>query len=181
MTYATPPGWTRPGRLEQVSGWIHACLAQEGITITGSIAPVHEQAGSTVLRVPTNNGDFYFKACTPVLSHEAAVTQALYRWRPDCIPAVLQIDARQGWLLMADGGETLRSAFRRKGTTLTKESWQEILALYADLQIDSNFDSGSIRSYKIDNDNDEIDFTLRTDTVINTSSSFTYWTNFKVK
>ena len=133
MTHFTQPSWTRPGWLEQVSGWIHAGLAQEGITVTGSIAPVHEQ---TVLRVPTNNGDFYFKACTPVLSHEAAVTQALYRWRPDCIPAVLQIDARQGWLLMADGGETLRSAFRRKGTILTKESWQEILALYAALQID---------------------------------------------
>lgn len=130
MTHITPPSWTRPGWLEQVSGWIHAGLAQEGITVTGSIAPVHEQ---TVLRVPTNNGDFYFKACTPVLSHEAAVTQALYRWRPDCIPAVLQIDARQGWLLMADGGQTLRRAFEQ---TTPADVWAEILARYAGLQMD---------------------------------------------
>ena len=34
------------------------------------------------------------------------LTQALFRWRPDCIPTVLAIDAARGWLLMRDSGVT---------------------------------------------------------------------------
>ena len=147
MTNSAQPNWTHPGWLEQVSGWIHAGLAKEGITVTGPIEQAHERPW--VLRIPTNAGDFYFKECTPVLGHEAAVTQALYQWRPDCIPTVLQIDARQGWLLTADGGQTLRSAIGRTGGSSTGGSragsgtltaptdvWAEILALYANLQMD---------------------------------------------
>jgi zinc carboxypeptidase/carboxypeptidase M14-like protein len=46
---------------------------------------------------------------------------------------------------------------------------------YADFAIDSDFDSGSIGSYTIDNDANEIEFTLVSDGL-----SYTYWTNFKV-
>ena len=125
--------WTQSDWLEEAGCWIIETLAQQAITVSGPIEQVHVRPWSTVLRVPTDGGDLYFKACAPVLSHEAAVTQALYHWRPDCILQVLKIDAPQGWMLMADGGARLRDAF---GDGLDRGSWAEILALYGGLQID---------------------------------------------
>jgi hypothetical protein len=133
MPHQAEPLWNQPEFLEQASSWIYDVLAQEGIKVSGAIVQAHVRPWSTVLRMPTGVGDVYFKACTPALGHEASVTQALYSWRPDCIPQVLRIDAAQGWMLMADGGPSLRHAF---GNGLDRRSWAEILALYASLQID---------------------------------------------
>lgn len=132
------PAWSQPGWLDEVSNWIEERLAPDGITLSGHFEPVKDRPWSIVLRVPTSAGDYYFKACVPVTSHEVAITPALYRWRPDCIPAVPGFDVAKGWLLLADGGETLRQAFQRDDLqpTLTVAIWHEILALYAGLQID---------------------------------------------
>jgi hypothetical protein len=46
---------------------------------------------------------------------------------------------------------------------------------YADFAIDSDFDSGSIGLYAIDNDANDIEFT-----VVSDGLSYEYWTNFKV-
>ncbi len=51
---------------------------------------------------------------------------------------------------------------------------------YAVLQVDANFDSGSIGSYAIDDANSTINLTLRTEILVNTSDQYTYWTHFKV-
>jgi hypothetical protein len=145
-THDAPPAWTQPGWLNQANVWIERALAREGMVVVGTMETVHERPWSIVLRVPTAVKDFYFKACAPVLAYEAGITGALYRWRPDCIPAVLDIDVQKGWLLIADGGQTLRQAFAsdRGGhgtgtgarTAPTMDIWREILALYASLQID---------------------------------------------
>lgn len=125
--------WTQPDWVEEAGCWIIETLAQQAVTVSGPMEQVHVRPWSTVLRVPTKGGDVYFKACAPVVGHEAAVTQALSRRRPDCIPQVLKIDASQGWMLLADGGARLRDAF---GDGLEKGSWAEILTLYAGLQMD---------------------------------------------
>ena len=52
---------------------------------------------------------------------------------------------------------------------------------HAALQIDANFDSGSIGAYAIDDANSTITFTLRSETEINTGDTYTYWTHFKVR
>jgi hypothetical protein len=75
----------------------------------------------------------------PSFRHEIALTAALYRWRPDSIPAVLRSDAGRGWMLIISGGETLRQAFQRQGArpeAPTIDSWRPITAFYARLQID---------------------------------------------
>src|SRR5262245_36254902 len=101
--------WTRPGWFEQASAWIGAELGRQGLVASGSIEQPHVRPWSTVLRVPTSAGVLYFKATAPMLAHEPALTQALARWRPDCMPEVVAADLNLGWMLLRDSGESLRS------------------------------------------------------------------------
>ena len=113
--------------------WIERALAQQGINITGEVVETHVRPWSSVLRVPTNRGDVYFKATGPAFAFEPPVTEALYRWRPDCVIPVYDVEPERGWMLTADGGHTLRMRFQ---DGLSLRTWDEALALYAGLQID---------------------------------------------
>ncbi|HEY9660158.1 MAG TPA: phosphotransferase, partial [Allocoleopsis sp.] len=126
--------WVQPFWLEQASQWIDHTLDQQGIKRVGAIAQPRIRAWSTILQIPTHVGDLYFKAVIPDLAYEAALTQALFRWFPDCVPHILAIDAQRGWLLMADGGMRLREVLR---TTDDLQHWESLLPSYAKLQQES--------------------------------------------
>ncbi|HLE27727.1 MAG TPA: phosphotransferase [Anaerolineales bacterium] len=128
-----PPPWTQPGWLEQASAWIHAELERQGIRVSGPIVQSHVRPWSTVLRAPTTEGDIYFKAAMPALAHEPGLTQALARWRPDCLPEVLAADPERGWMLMADFGATLRSHIQ---SAQDLWHWHRVLPRYAEMQIE---------------------------------------------
>jgi hypothetical protein len=83
--------------------------------------------------VPTTSGAVYFKAPSPSLKFEAALIQALARWRPDCTPSVLAVDLDQGWSLSAEAGVTLRSLGQSADQL---PHWHKILPLYVDVQIE---------------------------------------------
>ena len=125
--------WIPSGSLARAGGWIKDLLAQHDLAISGAIAQPHARPWSAVLRIPTSGGDVYFKAVAPALRFEPQLTWALSQWRPDCIPPVLGIDTGQGWMLMGDGGQTLREQFRA-GPGMS--SWHDVLTLFAALQID---------------------------------------------
>src|SRR3954454_13334821 len=124
--------WTQPGWLEQASTWIRQALARQGIRVSGPIEQPHIRPWSTVLRVPTTMGTVYFKATSPVLAHEPALTQALARWQPDWMPQVLEVDVERAWMLMPDFGVSLRSLIQ---STDDLWHWQRVLPLYAEAQI----------------------------------------------
>jgi hypothetical protein len=124
--------WTQPEWFAQASAWIHLQLEQQGIQAHGSIEQPHARPWSTVLRVPTSVGDLYFKATAPMLAHEPALTEALSRWRPDCMLQLLAIDRDRGWMLMRDGGVTLRSQIQ---SVADIRRWHDILPIYAEVQI----------------------------------------------
>ncbi len=69
----------------------------------------------------------------PALAHEIALTRALSRWRPDCMPRVIAADASRNWMLMHDGGVSLRSIIQDDRDC---RHWQKIFPLYADAQIE---------------------------------------------
>ncbi|MBV9791612.1 MAG: phosphotransferase [Chloroflexi bacterium] len=125
--------WARADWFEQASAWIQVELARHAIELIGAIEQPHIRPWSTVLRVPTNQGDLYFKATAPVLAHEPALTQALSVWRPDCMLQLLATDLDRGWLLMRDAGATLRSQIQ---SVADLHLWQPILTTYADVQIE---------------------------------------------
>ena len=126
-------GWTDPGWLAGVHEWIRAALAAHGRSVTGAIEQPHVRPWSTVLRVPTEEGDVWFKANIPDLWHEAGIVDVLAARRPDCVPPLLAVDLDAGWMLMADGGRRLRELVEADGDI---ERWLDILPLYAGLQLD---------------------------------------------
>ena len=112
--------------------WIQAQAQRHSILITGEIEQPHVYAWSTVLHVPTDQGKLFFKATAHETIYEAALTQSLARWYPDCMPEFVAVDTGRGWMLMRDGGEQLRASIRpTKDITL----WKPVIARYAEVQI----------------------------------------------
>lgn len=124
--------WTQPGWFESASEWIHTQLERQGLRVTGPVELLHMRPWSSMARVPTTGGPVFFKAASPMLKHEPALTKALARWRPDCMLTVLAADFGRGWMLSADAGVMLRSLI----SPLDLGHWHKVLALYAEVQRD---------------------------------------------
>ena len=125
--------WTDPLWLAEAHAWIRAEVARLDLGAVGAIDQHHVRPWSTVMRVPTESGDVYFKANTAALRHEAAAIMVIAAHRPDCVPPLLAVDRERGWMLMADAGDRLREIVERERDL---SCWVEILPLYAGLQID---------------------------------------------
>jgi hypothetical protein len=125
--------WTDPTWLAEAHEWIHAQLARLDTRAVGEIEQRSVQPWSTVLRVPTDLGDVYFKANGTVQRHEVALVTLLAERRPDCIPAPLAGDLERGWMLMGDAGIQLRELI---GMEQEMTRWLDVLPLYAGVQID---------------------------------------------
>ena len=117
---------------EQEREWIHAHAQRHSTLVTGEIEQPHMYAWSTVLHVPTDQGKLFFKATAHETIYEAALTQALARWFPDCMPELVAVDAGRGWMLMRDGGEQLRASIR---PTKDLAPWKRVIKRYAEVQI----------------------------------------------
>jgi hypothetical protein len=125
--------WQDPDWRKQVTDWISAQTERHSIRVTGEIEQPHMYAWSTVLHVPTDQGTLFFKATAPETIHEAALTQALANWLPDCMPDLVAVDAGRGWMLMRDGGEQLRASIR---PTKDLAPWRPVILRYAEVQIE---------------------------------------------
>ncbi|MFY1693989.1 hypothetical protein [Solwaraspora sp. WMMA2101] len=125
--------WRDPQWLAEVRDWIDGRLDELAMTRTGPPVQPHVYPWSTVLRVPTDAGDVWFKANAEPLRHEAAVVTRLAARRPDAVPPPLAVDTAAGWLLMADAGETLRVVSQRERNL---DRWYAVLQLYAGVQLD---------------------------------------------
>ena len=124
--------WVEPAWLAEATGWIRAQLDRRGIGLAGAIEQPHVRWWSTVLRVPTSEGDLYFKATAPAHAFEAALTEVLHGLFPGRVPQLLAVDRRRGWLLMRDGGVRLREVVR---SVADLGRWEELLPLYGELQL----------------------------------------------
>ena len=82
---------------------------------------------SAIVRVPTAGGDVWFKENAPATAFEPALTELLIRRRPDSLPELIAYDGAR--ILTKDAGPRLDAG-------VTRPSWEEILPLYAELQID---------------------------------------------
>lgn len=126
--------WEQPGWLEEATAWIHNQVAARGLHVVDPVEVLHQRPWSTFARVATDQGPAYFKAPAPAFRYEAALTQALARWRPDCTVPLLAVDLDRGWLLSLDAGVTLRSVSRSADQI---EHWLKVLPLYVELQMET--------------------------------------------
>jgi hypothetical protein len=65
--------WREPGFVEAATAWVDARLADLGRLRTGEPEQPHVTDWSTVLRVPTDAGDVWFKANDHTMLHEGAL------------------------------------------------------------------------------------------------------------
>ena len=124
--------WTDRSWLATANEWIDGELRAAGLTPTGPREQLHVRPWSTVLRVPTSDGDLYFKAVWPPQVHEAALTAALASWLPRFTPEVVAVRLAAGWLLLRDAGLRLREILKQEHDVAR---WREVLVRYAAAQI----------------------------------------------
>ncbi len=127
-----PNLWQDPAWQEAAHGWIAEQLADLGVKRTGEIEQPHVRVWSTVMRVPTDVGDVWFKANMDALRHEAAVAEIVSRRVPESLPPLLACDRESGWMLMADAGEQLRQIVPREQSL---DRWRDVLRQYAEVQL----------------------------------------------
>jgi hypothetical protein len=123
--------WRRPSWRQEVDAWIKAELGRHGIEVVGATEQPHVRPWSTVLRVPTTDGDLYFKASAPVQAFEVPLLAVLMEDFADRLPSVLAFDIERSWMLMLDGGTPLREIVK---TAPDLRHWLEVVPLYVELQ-----------------------------------------------
>ena len=124
--------WTAPDFVAEAHAWIDARLAELGRARTGEIEQPHVRDWSTVMRVPTDDGDVWFKVNHEPLRHEAALVDLLAQRMPDRVPPLLAADADSGWMLMADAGRRLREVVAEEGNL---DRWPDVLEAVARIQL----------------------------------------------
>jgi hypothetical protein len=133
MTRYVQLPWAETGWLAQATAWIEGKLAECGLAQLGPVELVHQRPWSTFAKVATDKGAVYFKAPAQTMAFEAPLTEALARWRPDCMAPILAVDKERGWILSTDAGVTLRSMGQ---TPEQIPHWLKLLPLYSELQIE---------------------------------------------
>lgn len=121
--------WEDPAWVADADAWIDDACVRSGLSRTGP-ATVRARMYSLVARVPVDQGTVWFKASPAA---EPALLGALARWRPGFFTAPLAADLERGWILLADGGETLRD---RDSRDPDQHAWPVMLMRYAGLQED---------------------------------------------
>jgi Phosphotransferase enzyme family len=115
-----------------VDAWIEAQLRPLGFETTGPPEQPHVQPWSTVLRIPTSDGDVYFKASAPVQAFEVPLLALLREKFADRLPDVLAFDVDRAWMLMRDAGVPLREVVKAMADV---HHWLTVVPLYAEVQI----------------------------------------------
>ncbi|RDI40953.1 phosphotransferase [Falsibacillus pallidus] len=121
--------WHQDSYYEGVEQWIRQELKGADLELKGKLEPVKDTDVTLVLRIPTYEEDYYFKAGTFASKHEAVLSSELQKRYPRKTVDVLSANEPENWLLMKDlKGESLR-------TLKDKKLWQKAISEYAELQM----------------------------------------------
>jgi hypothetical protein len=112
-----------------VEGWVHDRVEEHGDRVTGQLDQRRVCAWSTQLVVPTDTGRLWFKALCPSMAFEPALQELLSTVVPDEVDRPYAIDARRGWMLTSDRGQTLSDSHEP-----TLDDWCAVVVTMADIQ-----------------------------------------------
>jgi len=119
----------RPGWRDNALRWVGDQLAGHGPTLTAAPEQVRSWERSSLWRLHTTRGTFYFKAVPEMFGSEPVLSQKLAEWQPAHCPPVLAIDETRCWMVVGDAGQ--HSLLRDPDTA----RWEAALRRYAGLQI----------------------------------------------
>jgi hypothetical protein len=125
------PRWRDQAWLAEVHDWVAAQLTAAGIVVTGPSDQPRSYPWSTILTFPTNGGTVWFKANAAGTHHEAALYEVLVRRSPGHVLEPVASDPERGWLLLPDGGPTMRAV---EGASTDLEAWERMLVEHATMQ-----------------------------------------------
>ncbi len=125
------PRWRDPVWRAGVDAWVADQLARLGLRQVGAARQDRSYPWSTVIQVPTSPAPVWFKANALGMKQEAALYEVLVRRAPEHVLEPLALDVERGWLLLPDGGPTLRSV---EGARADLGVWEQLLVEYAALQ-----------------------------------------------
>lgn len=123
--------WNAPGWYEEASRWTREQLELHGIEMVAPPEQFKHWIITSALRVPTNQGDYYFKAVPALFAQEPRITAALASRYPQFVPAPIATRTLpgEGWMLMPDfKGQVLEE--------ISVEQLSEALRNLARMQID---------------------------------------------
>jgi Phosphotransferase enzyme family len=92
--------WARPGGLATVIAWADARLAAIGRPRAGRAEQIKTWNLSSILRLPTADGDVWCKSVPPFLAHEGAILGLVGAQTPHLVPSLLAVDAGTRTVLM---------------------------------------------------------------------------------
>jgi hypothetical protein len=124
--------WTKASWRATANAWIDGELERVGLRHVGVREQPHVRPWSTVLRVPTSDGDLYFKAVWPPQVHEVGLTAALASWLPGFVPDVIAARPSTAWILLRDAGQRIREVLKEERDVAR---WHAVLVGYAEAQI----------------------------------------------
>lgn len=124
-----PATWTGTAWRAEAESWIRDRLATAGIAVTGPIEQPRVRPWSTQLVVPTDRGRHWFKENNPAMTFEAALVARLAELVPGRVLEPVAVAADRGWLLVPDGGRTVRET-----GAADEAAFVRILTEYAELQ-----------------------------------------------
>ena len=131
MTNSSALPWDEPGWLARAGAWTEAQLARLDIEPLGELTIERIRPWAAVAWVETNQGRAWFKEPAPTMAFEPALTALVSGRCPELGPEVLGWEGR--WLLTRDAGPQLRALL--EADTGAAPTWEEILPLYAELQV----------------------------------------------
>ena len=130
------PRWREPAFRTEADEWIQAVLSRVGRRAVDTTAiPGSERLvpWSAVWKVATDAGPAWFKACSSGVAHEVRLYDVLVRRTPSHVLEPIALDVERGWLLLPDGGPTLRQV---EGSRTDVSAWERMLREYAQMQRD---------------------------------------------
>ena len=124
--------WLDPVWLAGAHAWIEEQMDRLGLVREGEIEQPHVYRWSTVLRVPTDQGNVWFKANNEEGRYEAALVGLVSARAPERVPPLLAADLERGWMLMADAGRRLREVIAEERSL---HRWLDVLPATARIQL----------------------------------------------
>ncbi len=123
--------WTSPGFVAELQDWVSAVCAAQGMRPTAMLRPHRIRFWAAVFTQATDAGTLWVKAPSAGQGFEGQLLQTLSRLVPDHVLAPLAVHSEHGWILMPDGGPTVKD-----GGEVNTDTWHGLVRQVARLQLD---------------------------------------------